>query len=120
MKLSVKRAAAAAAAFTITATGFAVASQPASAAASDCPSHYACLWPNTGYSGARWQGQNANPTLPSWISNKSKSAYNHGVNCSVNWHYLPDYAGVPMVMARGTGMSDLGSWEDNIMSMNWC
>lgn len=87
----------------------------------DCPSAYACLWYYTSYSGDRWQGTNANPTLPSWIDNNSESAYNNGVNCSVHWYVNSYYSGSVWTFGRQVGTPDLGTgWRNVISSMNWC
>jgi len=125
MKRTVRRAAIVLAALTITTLGLAVPAQAAVAAPTalaDCPSSYACLWVNTNYSGTRWQGMNANPTLPSSINNRSSSAYNHGVNCEVHWYEGSNYSGGQLNQPRGNSIPNLGPllWGDLISSMNWC
>jgi len=108
----------------------AAAAQSAAAprALGDCPSGYACLWVLNSFSGTRWQGQNANSTLPSSIDNNSWSSYNHGVNCTVHFWTGPGYSGVAFNEAIGSRRADLrlnnrpdgGTWADVISSVNWC
>src|SRR5690349_5037669 len=126
MKRSIRRAATLLAALTLTTGGFAATATTASAttrALADCPSSYACLWVNANYAGRRWQGQNANPTMPAYISNDASSAYNHGVNCEVHWYDDSNYNGGQLNLGRGRSISnlaDLAGWNDTIESMNWC
>ena len=126
MKRSIRRAATVLAALTLTTAGFAGTAGAASAAPralADCPSGYACLWVNSGYAGQRWQGQYANSTMPSYISNAGSSAYNHGVNCEVHWYDDTNYNGGQLNQARGSSISNLANlagWNDTIESMNWC
>jgi hypothetical protein len=94
----------------------------------DCPSHYACLWVLTNFTGTRWQGENANSTLPASIDNNSWSSYNNGVNCTVHFWTGPGYTGVAFNEIIGSRRADLrqnnrpdgGTWADVISSVNWC
>lgn len=91
-------------------------------AASDCPAYYACLWAQTSYRGSRWQGQNSNSSLPSWIDHNSKSAVNHGQNCYVNWWSGTSYTGSELTFGFNVAIDDLSvlGWSNKIRSMNWC
>ncbi|GGQ85260.1 peptidase inhibitor family I36 protein [Couchioplanes azureus] len=94
----------------------------------DCPSQYACLWTLNNFTGSRWQGRNANSTLPSFIDNNSWSSYNHGVNCTVHFWTGAGYSGIGFHEGIGSRRADLrldrrpdgGTWADVISSMNWC
>ncbi len=137
MKLRMRRTATLFAALTLTAAGIAIPAQaasaappkpPAPAAASnpraigDCPSSYACLWYYTNFTGARWQGQNSNPTISTSLRNLSESAYNNGQNCTVHWYRNANYGGARLNMARGAAIGNLYDigWANDIESMNWC
>ena len=120
MNITARRAGTAVAALALTSTGLAVTSAPASAAPGDCPRGYACLWPNTGWTGSRWQGQYANATLPAWINNNAESTVNNGRDCAVRWYFYANYQSPYFTQNKGTQLSDLGDyWNNDIMSMNW-
>lgn len=137
MSQTVRRAATLLSALTLTIVAFAAPAQAATQTAAtavapralgDCPSSYACLWPLTDGQGSRWQGQNWNSTLPSYIDNNSWSSYNHGVNCTVHFWTGAGYTGVPMNEGIGSRRADLrqnprpdgGNWADVISSVSWC
>jgi hypothetical protein len=121
MKRLTRAVGAAFAALTLSATGLVATITPASAAATGCPSGYACLWLGGTPSGSRWQGQNANPTLPSWISNKGNYLHNNGNSCNVVWHSGTNYAGWHLLQEIGDQYSVLNSeaYNNDIESMNW-
>ncbi|GAB1642934.1 peptidase inhibitor family I36 protein [Krasilnikovia sp. MM14-A1259] len=142
MKYNARRAATVLAALTMAVGAFAAPAQAAPAngktpaptgsasldGLGDCPSGYACLWVLNDFTGRRWQGQNANSTLPSFIDNDSWSSFNHGVNCTVHFWEGPGYTGVALNEGIGSRRADLrqnsrpggGNWADVISSMNWC
>ncbi|BFU42503.1 peptidase inhibitor family I36 protein [Krasilnikovia sp. MM14-A1004] len=142
MMNNARRAATVLAAFALTAGAFAAPAQAAPGSGKtpvpagdvstlslgDCPSEYACLWPLNNFEGRRWQGRNANSTLPSYIDNNSWSSFNNGVNCTVHFWEGPGYTGVAFNEIIGSRRADLrqnsrpggGSWADVISSMNWC
>ncbi|MGW6704059.1 peptidase inhibitor family I36 protein [Streptomyces sp. NPDC054956] len=94
----------------------------------DCPRGYSCLWVDANWSGQRWQGQNNNPTLPSFINNKASSSFNNGNNCPVHFATGTYYSGQIMTEGLGSIRQNLsldakpggGNWNDDFESMYWC
>jgi hypothetical protein len=124
-------------AFTIPAgavTGTAAPATPTTATAAamrlavqDCPSQYACLWTQPGWTGERWQGKNRNKTLPDFIGNKSRSSANHGVNSVACFWTDPNGQGQVLAESLGSIREDLaldarpggGNWANIISSLTW-
>ncbi|QDY79647.1 peptidase inhibitor family I36 protein [Streptomyces qinzhouensis] len=98
----------------------------------DCPPRYACLWVHANWSGSRWQGQDNNPTLPSFIDMKASSTYNNGINCPVHFDTVRGYGGHVMAEGLGSYRQNLAlnpipngngphdNFNDRFRSMYWC
>ncbi|MCJ0875440.1 peptidase inhibitor family I36 protein [Streptomyces sp. AP-93] len=102
------------------------------AGTNDCPRGYACLWVDANWSGSRWQGQNNNPTLPSFIDDKASSTFNNGNNCPVHFATAQWYGGHIMTEGLGSIRQNLAlnpiphgngahdNFNDRFSSMYWC
>jgi len=89
----------------------------------DCPPGYACLWNVVNAaSSTRWQGANRNNTLPSWIDQRSRSAYNNGQNCWAKfWTNQGAASGDYVAIIEGVGFPDLSQigMANRIRSLSW-
>ena len=120
MKLTKRSLVAGIATIALTTVGLAAPASPASAAISDCPAGYVCLWATTNYSGQRWQGQSNNPTLPSWIDQNADSLYNNGNTCEAVFWNGTNYTGTRRQFLRHVGYNlDSYGIQNQFRSQNW-
>ncbi|MEV7439942.1 peptidase inhibitor family I36 protein [Streptomyces sp. NPDC091204] len=90
----------------------------ASAAASDCPSGYFCVWSGSNYTGQRQQVAGTNASLTQYaVFQNFKSWYNHGASCDFKAYSGTNYSGSSTIVAKGAKGS--GSQSYYFKSNNW-
>lgn len=95
----------------------------AQAAIANCDSGEFCLAPGNDFTGTGYGNVNSVSTVPSYINNKSNSAYNHGTQCSINaWDGTGYSGGTPLYMAKGAAYGNLGTrgFANKISSFKFC
>lgn len=92
----------------------------ASAASSDCPEGWFCVWHGTDYTGRMQKVQYDNADLSQYtvFANGSLSGYNNGNNCDVNVYAGRNYTNLIATVKRGTKGTGT-STRVKILSNKW-
>jgi hypothetical protein len=105
--------------------GASVGAAPASAAMSDCPNQYLCLWQNTNYSGTAWRW--STDTIPGdtihalgTSDNQASSVYNHRGNVSDVFKASSWTTGWFIFCQDGNGNNyGYPTYSANLANLNW-
>jgi hypothetical protein len=105
-----------------------VASAPAMASTSSCPSSDFCMWSNSGYGGTIYKNPNSSSFVGNSFNDQASSAYNHGTSGQAVHVFLDqNYSNSTQVIPKGQKDSDFqwefrshgGTWNDVISSFYW-
>ncbi|WP_405768316.1 peptidase inhibitor family I36 protein [Streptomyces sp. NBC_01538] len=116
-KRLLQRLAVPAAMATVMAGGGLAAAPAASAAASDCPDHYVCIFQNVDY-GGRWIGNlegHNRPNVGDYMNDRASSIINN-TNYSITFYEHANYGGASFTVGQRLQVRSLGNWNDSISS----
>lgn len=88
----------------------------------NCPSGQFCLAPKIDFVGTGFGSASNVSQVPSYINDKSKSAYNHGTQCRVLLYQNAGYTGRAIEVKVGHSPGDLSkmNFANMASSFRWC
>ncbi|MER5552553.1 peptidase inhibitor family I36 protein [Streptomyces sp. NPDC002793] len=101
--------------------GLGATSGTATAASSDCPKGWFCVWAGENYTGRmqKVQYDNANLSMYTVFANGFRSAFNNGNSCDVRVYSGKNYSGSLGTLARGEKGSSVDGDTLKILSNKW-